>query len=120
MSENVNDGYDPAILQASGTLGKAERWDHAKARMGFDRMGHRVSPGLYALGSPDRGSKVFVTANYTLSFDALRSALKGRDAHILVLDTKGINVWCAAGKGTFSTAEVLKAIDATGLADKVE
>jgi hypothetical protein len=40
---------------------------------------------------------VFVSTNYTLSFDALRSALHGNDCYILVLDTKGINVWCAAG-----------------------
>jgi hypothetical protein len=28
----------------------------------------------------------------------------------MVLDTKGINVWCAAGKGTFGTAEIVKRI----------
>jgi acetyl-CoA decarbonylase/synthase complex subunit gamma len=29
------------------------------------------------------------------------------NAWILVLDTKGINVWCAAGKGTFGTQELV-------------
>jgi len=29
-----------------------------------------------------------------------------------VLDTKGINVWCAAGKGTFSTQELIRQINA--------
>jgi hypothetical protein len=58
---------------------------------------------------------VFVTANYTLSFDALRSALAGIDAYILVLDTVGINVWCAAGKGTFGTDELVHRIGATQL-----
>ena len=53
---------------------------------------------------------VFASANYTLSFDALRSALNGTDAWILVLDTKGINVWCAAGKGTFGTDELVRMI----------
>jgi len=28
------------------------------------------------------------------------------DVWILVVDTRGINVWCAAGKGTFSTEEI--------------
>jgi hypothetical protein len=51
----------------------------------------------------------------TLSFDALRSALKGVDAYILVLDTKGINVWCAAGKGTFGTDELIRQIESSGL-----
>ena len=71
-------------------------------------MGHRVHPGLYRLGNPMPDSPVFASANYTLSFDALRSALAGLDAYILVLDTKGINVWCAAGKGTFGTDELVR------------
>jgi uncharacterized membrane protein len=60
-------------------------------------------------------SPVFVTANYTLTFDALRSALHGLDGYIVVLDTQGINVWCAAGKGTFGTDELVRRIEATGL-----
>ncbi|MBI5032073.1 MAG: carbon monoxide dehydrogenase [Chloroflexi bacterium] len=82
-------------------------------------MGHRIEPGLYALGKPTADSPVFVTANYTLSFDALRSALAGIDAYILVLDTQAINVWCAAGKGTFGTDELVNRIQATGLKDVV-
>jgi hypothetical protein len=41
------------------------------------------------------------------------------DAWILVLDTKGINVWCAAGKGTFGTEELVRRIGCTGLAGVV-
>jgi hypothetical protein len=74
---------------------------------------------LYKLGSPSTDSPVFVTANYTLSFDALRSALAGFDGYILVLDTKGINVWCAAGKGTFGTDELVHRIEVTGLCEIV-
>ena len=66
-------------------------------------MSYTVDPGLYALGKPDDSSPVLVTANYKMSFDRLREALPERDAWILVLDTKGVNVWCAAGKGTFGT-----------------
>jgi CO dehydrogenase/acetyl-CoA synthase delta subunit len=51
-----------------------------------------------------------VSANYKLSFDILRRALTGHHAWVLVLDTKGINVWCAAGKGTFGTDELVKRI----------
>jgi hypothetical protein len=54
-----------------------------------------------------------------LSFDALRSALAGRSAYILVLDTRGINVWCAAGKGTFGTDEIVARIEATRLHEVV-
>jgi len=82
-------------------------------------MGHRVEPGLYALGCPMADSRVFVSANYTLSFDALRAALVGQDAYILVLDTKAINVWCAAGKGAFGTDELVRCIQDSRLADVV-
>jgi protein-tyrosine-phosphatase len=95
------------------TLGN--RWDHFLARWGFKRSRHRVEPGLYALGNPTPDSPVLVTANYTLSFDSLRSALAGFEAYILVLDTQGINVWCAAGKGTFGTDELVHRIETTGL-----
>jgi hypothetical protein len=56
-----------------------------------------------------------VSANYKLSFDVLRKELKGLNLWILVLDTKGINVWCAAGKGTFGTNELLRLISLTKL-----
>jgi len=78
-------------------------------------MRYSVEPGLYALGEPDAESDVFVTANYKLSFDILRKELKGLNAWILVLDTKSINVWCAAGKGTFGTDELVGRINAVQL-----
>ena len=78
-------------------------------------MHYTVDPGLYALGQPDEKSPVFVTANYKMSFDRLRKALLGRNAWILVLDTKGINVWCAAGKGTFGTEELVARIGSNRL-----
>ena len=86
-----------------------------KARWGVGRMHYTVEPGLYALGNPDNSSSVLVTANYKMSFDRLREALPGRDAWLLVLDTEGINVWCAAGKGTFGTEELLRRIMLSGL-----
>ncbi len=73
-------------------------------------MGYTIDPGLYALGNPDQSSPVLVTANYKLTFDRLRQALPKLDAWVLVLDTKGINVWCAAGKGTFGTGELVERI----------
>ena len=101
------------------TITFANHLDHFLARWGFNRMGHRVEPGLYRLGTPTQDSPVFASANYTLSFDALRSALTGVDAYILVLDTNGINVWCAAGKGTFGTEEIIHRIETTALASIV-
>ena len=114
-------GSPPAreIRTATSTITSADRLDHFLARWGWNRNGHRVEPGLYRLGSPTAGSPVFASANYTLSFDALRSALAGIDAWILVLDTHGINVWCAAGKGTFGTDELVRRIEVADLASVV-
>jgi len=81
-----------------------------KVRWGIGRMHYTVPPGLYALGNPGIESEVLVTANYRVSFDLLRRAAGEMNAWILVLDTKGINVWCAAGKGTFGTDELVSRI----------
>jgi hypothetical protein len=78
-----------------------------------------MAPGLYKVGTPESLSPILVTANYKLTVDALRSALDGVDAWILVLDTKGVNVWCAAGKGTFSTDELVRQVQSTGLSEIV-
>jgi len=105
---------------ATSEITAANRLDHLVARLGVRRSEHRVEPGLYALGEPTKDSPIFVSANYSLSFDALRSSLAGIDGYILVLDTKGVNVWCAAGKGTFGTDELVYRIEVTGLADVVD
>ena len=85
------------------------------ARWNIGRMHFTVEPGLYALGNPSQESPVLVTANYKMSFDVLRSSLPNRNLWILALDTKGINVWCAAGKGTFGTEELHDRITSSGL-----
>ena len=88
-----------------------------KVRWAIGRMRYRIDPGLYALGAPDADSPVLISANFKMSFDLLREALNpGRNAWILVLDTDGINVWCAAGKGTFGTEELTGRIESSGLA----
>ncbi len=109
----------PTLYSATPELTFSDHWDHFLARVGYHRGDHRVLPGLYRLGSPDETSPVFVSANYTLSFDALRSALRGINGYILVLDTKGINVWCAAGKHTFGTREIVRRVKETQLASVV-
>ena len=88
-------------------------------RWGIGRDDYRVRPGLYAVGAPDDSSPVLVTANYKLTLDVLRSSLHASDAWLLVVDTRGINVWCAAGKGTFSADEVARMVDETRLSEVV-
>jgi len=107
------------ILVTSSRISLSDHLDHFSARMGLRRMSHTVAPGIYRLGNPGPDSPVFVTANYTLSFDSLRSSLKGTDCFIMVLDTRGVNVWCAAGKGTFGTKELINRIESTDLKNLV-
>jgi len=107
------------VPQVSSFLTFNDHLGSLKARWGIGRMHYTVEPGLYALGQPDEHSPVLVTANYKMSLDRLREALTGRNMWILVLDTKGINVWCAAGKGTFGTMELVSRIESSGLAQIV-
>ena len=106
------------VPTVSADLTATDRHGDLMARWGIGRMRYRVEPGLYALGRPNADSHVLVTANYKFTFDRLRRELPGLDAYIMVLDTRGINVWCAAGKGTFGTAEVVNRVKLTCL-DKV-
>jgi acetyl-CoA decarbonylase/synthase complex subunit gamma len=99
-----------AVPQISTAWTREDYWGMIKSRSGGYRMRYSVVPGLYAVGAPGSESDVLVTANYKLSFDIVRRSLTGFNAWILVLDTKSINVWCAAGKGTFGTDEMVKRI----------
>jgi hypothetical protein len=110
---------EPSHTKIQSTWTWRDKLGAIAVRCAFRRMHYSVRPGLYAVNFPGPESPVFVSANYKLSFDHLRRALKGIPAWILVLDTKGINVWCAAGKGTFGTEELVNRIDVVHLKDKV-
>src|SRR3989304_3784617 len=91
-----------------------------KVRWGINRMSYKVNPGLYRIGNPCNSAPVLVTANYKLTFDSLRKELTGMDVWILVIDTKGVNVWCAAEKYVFVTEELALSILETTLGRIVE
>ncbi|MCM2356814.1 MAG: mercury methylation corrinoid protein HgcA [Geobacteraceae bacterium] len=103
----------------SAELCFGDRLGSWKARWGIGRMSYLVAPGLYAIGAPSPDAPVLVTANYKMSYDLVRRELSGRDVWLLVLETYGINVWCAAGKGTFGTGELVRRVQATRLAEVV-
>src|SRR5512140_2590268 len=109
-------GPVPRVHSRIGSRDLLGRW---KVRWGIGRDRYRVAPGLYALGAPDGNAPVLVTANYKLTFDVVRRDGAGLDAWILVLDTRGINVWCAAGEGTFGTEEVIRRVTEARLAEVV-
>ena len=104
-----------AVPQVKTDLDFKDQLGTLGARSGIARNCYKINPGLYCVGSPTSKAPVLVTANYKLSFDALRRELTGLDIWILVIDTRGVNVWCAAGKGTFSTDEIVLQVQRTGL-----
>ena len=108
------------VPRVKTVLDRPDRLGACSVRLGIGRGSYRVSPGVYAVGHPGPQSPVLVTANYKLSFDALRKELAGLDAWLLVLDTRGVNVWCAAGKGTFGTGELVARIRAVELGKLVD
>ena len=109
-------GPVPRVHSRIGRYDVLGRW---RVRWGIGRDRYRVAPGLYALGAPDGNAPVLVTANYKVTFDFVRRDAAGLDAWILVLDTRGVNVWCAAGEGTFGTEEVTRRVRETRLSEIV-
>ena len=110
---NTPVGFVPRV---STSLDLSDHLGTLYARSGFFRNDYKVAPGLYAAGTPDQNSPVLVTANYKLTFDTIRTRLKRSNVWLLVIDTRGINVWCAGGKSLFSAKEVVRLVRQTGLA----
>lgn len=117
--EDFIDTPSGPVPRVKTRMEKPDFWGTVLTRSGPGRADYKVAPGLYCVGNPDGDSAVLVSANYKLSFDALRRELDGVDAWILVVDTRGINVWCSAGKGLFSAEEVGRLVGKTGLAQVV-
>ena len=113
--EDFMDTPNGPIVLVKSILTRSDRLGTVAARLGIGRDCYRVAPGLYGVGEPKYDSPVLVTANYKLSFDILRAQLKGIGAWILVVETYGINVWCAAGKGSFSAGHVAMQVNAACL-----
>ena len=111
---------EPDVPLLSSTLTWRDTLKRWSLRWGIGRGSSAVMPGLYRVGEPTPPSPVVVTCNYRMTVDLVRRDLAGVDSWLLVLDTFGINVWCAAGKKTFSTDELVRRIFATHLADHVD
>jgi 2-polyprenyl-3-methyl-5-hydroxy-6-metoxy-1,4-benzoquinol methylase len=85
----------------------------------FLRIPYKFRTGLYAVGHPDADSPVLVTGNFDLTVRRLVKAIDGRvNVWVLVADSAGINVWCAAGGGFFTAEKVIAGLKSSHL-DKV-
>jgi len=71
-----------------------------------------IKPGLYIVGNPNERSPLLVTSNYYWTVSAVSNALKNSqiDCYVLITDTNGINVWCAAGGGYFTHQSIIDAL----------
>ena len=76
--------------------------------------------GLFPIGDPDESSPVIVTGNFSLTIRRVRRALRGQNLWLLVANSDGINVWCAADGGIFTHNRVIDAIKVSGLGSRVE
>jgi len=78
-----------------------------------------VEPGLRRLGNPDHMAPVFVTSNFHLTVRRVEKALSAIDAWLLVVPTKGINVWCASAGGEMTVHNLLSVMKTSGIQDRV-
>ncbi len=78
--------------------------------------------GLQKIGSPGRESPVLVTCNFDLTVKRLTKILERADLDVwlVVAESKGVNVWCAAVGDEFNTHTVVAAVKTCGVADKVD
>ena len=58
---------------------------------------------------------LLISGNYRVTLQRLRRALLGRDAWLLVLNSRGINVWCASAGGHLSNHDVITALRSSGV-----
>ncbi|MFW9966945.1 MAG: methyltransferase domain-containing protein [Candidatus Thorarchaeota archaeon] len=117
LSEPLNE-YQSRSKLFFGTRTRARIWyNHITGGW----RGIPIEPGLYRAGNPSPESPVLVTANYELTYYTVMRALAkdGVDAWVLVCDTAGINVWCAARGIHFNSDDVIQMIRLTGLAELV-
>jgi Pyruvate/2-oxoacid:ferredoxin oxidoreductase delta subunit len=86
---------------------------------GFRLVPVRTRTGVRPVGQPDRESPVLVTGNYDLTVRRVLRALRGLDAWLVVADSHGVNVWCAASGGHLGTHQVVTALKIAGLESRV-
>jgi ferredoxin len=74
---------------------------------------------LIKIGNPMKDSPVLVTCNFALTVEKLKRVLMGRDLYLLVANTKGINVWCAAAGGHFTHHTIISILKTSGIEELV-
>jgi ferredoxin len=76
--------------------------------------------GLIRIGNPDRNSPVLLTGNFRLTVERVKRALTGTDAYLLVANSRGFNVWCAATGGHLTNHDVISVLKTSGIEELVD
>ena len=80
----------------------------------------RYTLGLVKIGNPTKDSPVVVSGNYYLTVMKLRWQLKGTNCYLLVVDSAGVNIWCASGAGDFNESKISDAVNTYNIGKLVE
>jgi NAD-dependent dihydropyrimidine dehydrogenase PreA subunit len=76
--------------------------------------------GLVRIGNPGRSAPVLLTCNFRLTVERVKRALDGIDAYLLVANSRGVNVWCAATGGLLTNHDVVSVLKTSGIGDLVD
>ncbi|MFQ5665587.1 MAG: HgcAB-like fusion protein [Candidatus Binatia bacterium] len=76
--------------------------------------------GLVKIGTPSRDAPVLLTCNFRLTVERIKRALDGLDAYLLVANSRGVNVWCAATGGLLTNHDVISVLKTSGIEDLVD
>jgi len=76
--------------------------------------------GLVKIGRPNRNAPVLLTGNFGLTVQRVKRALGGQDAYLLVANSHGINVWCAAAGGHLTDHSVISVLKTSGIDELVD
>jgi ubiquinone/menaquinone biosynthesis C-methylase UbiE len=79
-----------------------------------------IEPGIYKSGNPNSKSPIIVTANYLFTYIRLMKDIQEIDAWVLCVDSRGINVWCAARGPDFGNKQIIEAVKASGIGKKTD
>ena len=75
--------------------------------------------GLISIGKPGPDAPVLLTGNFRLTVQRVKHALRGVDAYLLVANSRGINVWCAATGGLLTHHAVISVLKTSGIEELV-
>jgi NAD-dependent dihydropyrimidine dehydrogenase PreA subunit len=76
--------------------------------------------GLVKIGNPGRNAPVLLTGNFRLTVERVRRAVEGIDAYLLIANSGGINVWCAATGGHLTNHDVVSVLKTSGIGKLVD